>query len=216
MKSRGIIAKEGRPFIAIAFVALLAAFAFGFPAWVTVPLGILLIFTVAFFRDPHRLCPGEPNEILSPADGTIVSIRHVESDRFLESPTLKVDIFMSPFNVHVNRFPLKAEVEESIYNPGKYLNAASEKASLDNEQNALILKLEDGRRIAVNQIAGLIARRIVCRVKKGDRLGRGERFGLIRFGSRVDVHLPPDTKLTCEVGDKVFGGDTILGVLSDE
>lgn len=213
--NKNLVAAEGYPFIAVAFFLFFVALVFGFNLWITVLLFGLFVFTIAFFRNPRRPCPGEPNEVLCPADGTIVAISMVENDRFLEEPTVMISIFMSPFNVHINRAPIKATVEKTIYNPGKFLNAASEKSSLENEQNALILRMEDGRRIAVNQIAGLIARRIVCYADTGDHLDRGERFGLIRFGSRVDIHLPPDTKLTCAVGERVYGGDTIMGVLSD-
>lgn len=215
MIRRGIVAKEGYPFIAGAFLFFFIVYLLGAPCWLNFILLAFFVFTVAFFRDPNRRCSGVGNEVLCPADGTIVSIDHYEKDRFLDEPTVKISIFMSPFNVHVNRAPLAGTVENIIYNEGKYFNAKSEKASLDNEQNALIMKLKNGRRIVVNQIAGLIARRIVCRVGTGTLLGRGERFGIIRFGSRVDLHLPPDTKVLCGVGERVYAGDTIMGVITD-
>lgn len=210
---QSIIAKEGKPFIGVAALLFLFALLLDLNAILTWILFGGLVFTVAFFRDPNRLCPGGQNEILSPADGRIVSVQHVENDRFLGGPAVKVDIFMSPFNVHVNRAPLAGIVKALHYNPGRFFNAASEKASLENEQNAMTLLLDDGRRIVVNQIAGFVARRIVCRVRVGRYLERGERFGMIRFGSRVDLHLPPKTRLFCRMGERVYAGDTILGVL---
>lgn len=213
--NNNLVAKEGYPFIAFTFFIFFIALVFHFNFWITILFLAAFIFTVAFFRNPERPCPGAPNEVLCPADGTIVAISKVEEDRFLGEPALVISIFMSPFNVHINRAPVSATIEKAIYNPGKFLNAASEKSSLENEQNALILRIEDGRRIVVNQIAGLVARRIVCYVEIGDHLARGERFGMIRFGSRVDLHLPPETKLSCAVGERVYGGDTIMGVLSD-
>ena len=215
MIRRGIVAKEGRPFIAGSLLILVLANLFGAPCWLNLILLAFFIFTVAFFRDPNRRCPGVANEVLCPADGVIVAIDHYEKDRFLDEPSLKISIFMSPFNVHVNRAPLSGKVEDIIYIKGRFFNAKSEKASLDNEQNALIMKLDDGRKIVVNQIAGLIARRIVCRVGIGATLARGGRFGMIRFGSRVDLHLPPDTELLCAMGERVYAGDTIMGVISD-
>jgi phosphatidylserine decarboxylase len=210
-----MIAPEGRPFIAGAFGIFLAGWLFGAASWFTTILFGLFVFVVAFFRDPNRECPGEQNQVLCPADGRIVEIKQVEKDRFLETPTVVISIFMSPFNVHVNRAPMAGVVEKILYNPGKFFNAASEKASLLNEQSALFMKLENGQMLVANQIAGLVARRIVVRVKPGDRLARGERFGMIRFGSRVDLHLPAEAKITCAVGEQVFAGDTLLGELTD-
>jgi phosphatidylserine decarboxylase len=214
MDSRGFIAREGYPFILIALAFFMVAFVFRFNTVVTVIFFIIFIFVLAFFRDPHRPCLGTPEQILSPADGKIVAITHNENDRFLGEPTVQVGIFMSPFNVHINRAPVAGSVRDIRYNPGEYFNAASEKASLVNEQNALIMDTKWGS-IAVNQIAGFIARRIVCRIKPGAVLKRGERFGLIRFGSRVDLHLPPGTEIQVEIGDRVYGGDTILGVMKE-
>lgn len=216
MDTTGLIAKEGHPFIAVALTAFGISFVFKFPVIISVILFGFFIFTVAFFRDPDRPCPGEPNELICPADGTIVKIARHEKDRYLGTETITVEIFMSPFNVHVNRSPLAGTVEKILYNPGRFLNAASPKASMENEQSAMFLRLPDQRMIVVNQIAGFVARRIVVRVRPGDFLARGRRFGMIRFGSRVDIHLPIDTRLTCAVGDRVYAGDTILGVISDE
>ena len=210
-ENNGILAREGYPFIAIAFILFLIAAVFHFPNWLAVILFGLLVFTVAFFRNPERPGSGKPDEVLCPADGLVVKIERFDNDRFLKEPSVVVSIFMSPFNVHVNRSPLTGVVEEVIYNHGKYLNAASEKASLENEQNCLVLKSEFGPRIAFNQIAGMVARRIVCYAKPGDQLQRNQRYGMIRFGSRVDVHLPADTELTCTLSERVYAGDSILG-----
>ena len=215
MNSKNLIAREGISFITVAALLFAVTLLLGLAFFIKLIAFALLVFTVAFFRDPERSCPGEPNEVLCPADGRVVSVERIQNDRFLGGPSMKVDIFMSPFNVHVNRAPLAGTVMKIQYNKGKFLNAASEKASLENEQNALTMELPDGRKFAVNQIAGLVARRIVCRIRAGVDLARGERFGIIRFGSRVDIHLPPDTTMYCRVGDRVYAGDTILGVVSD-
>jgi len=210
-----IIAKEGRPFIAVAFIAFFIAFILDMPPVISGVLFVVLVFNIWFFRDPDRPCPGEKNDVLCPADGQIVAIDKFDNDRFLETPTVKVSIFMSPFNVHVNRAPLAGKVEKIVYNPGRFFNAKVEKASLENEQNALIMRTENDKQIVVNQIAGFIARRIVCRVDEGTDLARGERFGMIRFGSRVDIHLPPDSTILVGIGERVYAGDTIIGKMSD-
>lgn len=210
-----LIAKEGRPFIAVAFIAFFVAFIIDASFLITGILFLFLIFCIWFFRDPERPCPGGNKDVLCPADGQVVAIDHNQSDRFLEKPTVKVSIFMSPLNVHVNRAPLAGKVEKIIYNPGKFFNAKEDKASLLNEQNALIMRTDNDKLIVVNQIAGFIARRIVCRIGENTELDRGERFGMIRFGSRVDIHLPPDSKILVGIGERVYAGDTIIGKMSD-
>jgi phosphatidylserine decarboxylase len=173
----------------------------------------LTAFVCFFFRDPNRLVPDQEGAVVSPADGKILVMERVKESEFATEETLKISIFMSVFNVHVNRIPESGQVTDVVYHPGKFVSANLDKASKDNERNAVSLTLSGGQKIIVVQIAGLIARRIVCNIRKGDPLRRGERFGLIRFGSRLDVYLPPDTKPAVGVGDKVLAGTSILGYL---
>ena len=210
-KWRFPIAFEGIPFIAVAsFVTIyLAALGLGLGAWFFLAL---TLFITWFFRDPERVIPEEKGAIVSPADGKIVCVDTVNDAVGLES-ALKVSIFMTVFNVHVNRAPTAGTVTDVVYHPGKFFSANLDKASLDNERNAVFLDIGRGRKLVVVQIAGLIARRIVCKTKKGDDLRRGQRFGIIRFGSRVDCYLPLDAKLGVTVGGKVLAGASILGYL---
>ncbi|MEE9542171.1 MAG: phosphatidylserine decarboxylase family protein, partial [Thermodesulfobacteriota bacterium] len=170
----------------------------------------LALFIIWFFRDPEREIPGGDAAIVSPADGKVIIVEEVDEERFLKCRALKISVFMNVFNVHVNRAPASGRVVDIFYNPGKFFNASFDKASLLNEQNALLIEADNGKRYVANQIAGLIARRIVCRVKPGDALTRGARFGLIRFGSRLDVFLPVDVKVKVKVGEKVSAGSSIL------
>ncbi len=175
-------------------------------------LGILLsLFIAYFFRNPRREIPDLQNVILSPADGRIIHVGECREDRFLKEKALKVSIFMSLFDVHLNRAPVSGKVLERNYLPGRFLVANVEKSSLLNEQNAVILETEDRYKILLIQIAGFVARRIVCYAKAGDTLGKGEIFGLIRFGSRVDLYLPPEVKPIVRVGQHVKGGESIIG-----
>jgi phosphatidylserine decarboxylase len=175
-------------------------------------LGISLsMFIAFFFRNPKRKIPDLQNIILSPADGKIIDVGECEEERFLKERTLKVSIFMSLFNVHINRTPVSGKVIQRSYHPGKFLIANREKSSLLNEQNAFILETEDRLKILLIQIAGFIARRIVCYAKAGDTLKKGEIFGLIRFGSRVDLYLPMEVKPIVRVGQHVKGGESIIG-----
>ena len=179
--------------------------------WATGLFGGLFLFVTWFFRDPERDIPEDPTAIVSPADGKVVEIVQ-EKDPLLDKPYTRVSIFLNVFNVHVNRVPIAGKIEATRYNPGKFLNAASHKASLDNEQSAILLN--NGRvTILVKQIAGLIARRIVCWAKEGDEYERGQRYGLIRFGSRVDLFLPEGTNIKVVIGDIVSGGSSIIGHL---
>jgi phosphatidylserine decarboxylase len=175
---------------------------------------LLTFFVTYFFRDPERTIPPERNGILSPADGKVVQVEPCVEERFLKGPAIKVSVFMSVFDVHVNRNPLTGRVIDSAYSRGKFVRADLEQASLANEQNALLLENAEGVRLLVVQIAGLIARRIVCWVKKGDWVERGRRFGLICFGSRLDIYLPPTTALKVQPGQKTLAGQTVLGYLS--
>lgn len=209
------IAREGTPFIlASIFCIIIMWFAglwwAGF-RWLEFFFVPLALFTINFFRDPERVVPADKNSIVSPADGVVIKVERLKDDRFLNTEAQKISIFMNVFNVHVNRAPFSGRVCGIIYNPGRFFNASLDKASLENEQNALIMETSSGRRFAFNQIAGLIARRIVCRVKAGVSLSKGERFGMIRFGSRVDVFLPVDCRVSVKVGDKVKAGSSIIG-----
>ena len=179
--------------------------------WVTGLFVGLFLFVTWFFRDPERSLPEGPNAIVSPGDGKIVEIIS-EKDPLLDEAYTRVSIFLNVFNVHVNRVPISGKIQATRYNPGKFFNAASHKASLDNEQSAILLN--NGHvTILVKQIAGLIARRIVCWAKEGDEYQRGQRFGLIRFGSRVDIFLPEGADIKVEIGDIVSGGSSIIGYL---
>ncbi|MDA8402181.1 MAG: phosphatidylserine decarboxylase family protein [Deltaproteobacteria bacterium] len=182
---------------------------------------LFFLFSIYFFRDPER----KPDsilgggEIVSPADGKVIFLQEVFDDRFLKEKAVKVSIFMSLFNVHINRIPIGGRVEKIIYNKGKFFSANLDKASIENEFNGVILNIEDNageknKRIAFVQIAGLIARRIVCNIKEGDRVQSGSRFGLIKFGSRLDLYLPLSFKQSVKVGDRVFSGKTIIGKIS--
>lgn len=206
------IAKEGYVFIiptgVIAGLLAIASF-----YWAAGILFLLFIYVVSFFRDPERIIPQEKNAIVSPADGKVVEIVK-ENDPFLDQPYTRVSIFLNVFNVHVNRIPIAGRIAKTRYNKGKFLNAASHKASLDNEQTALLI--DNGRhKIVVKQIAGLIARRIVCWAKPNDEYQRGQRFGLIRFGSRVDIFVPENSRLVVAIGDHVAGGKNIIGYLPE-
>lgn len=206
------IAKEGFVFIAIgAALTLLGGVLLGGPA--AIPFGALTFFCLWFFRDPHRRIPQEKGALVSPADGKIVDISRTEEGRFLNKPAIKISIFLNVFNVHINRVPVAGKAIGIFYNAGRFFAANVPKASLENEQNAIVLETPAGKRIVCIQIAGLIARRIVCWTKEGSTLNRGERFGLIRFGSRVDLFLPIETEIRVSLGQKVRGGETILGIL---
>lgn len=206
------IAREGYPFILIALVPTVAAYLLGAPWWVTLPLAGLTVFVVAFFRDPERRPPDNPGAIVSPADGKVIKIDEVVEERLLGERATRICIFMNLFNVHVNRAPASGRVVKVLYNPGKFFSANLDKASLENEQNALLVETPQGRRFVFNQIAGLVARRIVCYATEGTELTRGERFGLIRFGSRLDVYIPTDCPVTVKLGDKVRAGKSVLGL----
>lgn len=206
------IAKEGFIFIGIAGNLILpAAVYLGWAGGIF--FGVLTLFCTWFFRDPERVIPDEEGVLVSPADGKIVDISSTEEGRFLKKPAIKVSIFLDIFNVHVNRSPVAGKVVGIVYNPGRFFAANVPKASLENEQNAVILETASGKKVVCIQIAGLIARRIVCWAKSGGTLHRGERFGLIRFGSRVDLYLPIETEVRVSKGQKVKGGESVIGVL---
>ncbi|GAK59320.1 phosphatidylserine decarboxylase proenzyme [Candidatus Vecturithrix granuli] len=209
------IAKEGLPFLLIPL--LLTILCLIFPqtrfGWIFWLCAVSTCCIAGFFRDPERLIPQDDNAIVSPADGKIILIQEVKYPALGADTYRQVSIFMSVFNVHVNRAPIVGTVDDVIYNPGKFFAAFEHKASLLNEQNSVILsQTRQGKtvRILVKQIAGLIARRIVCYAKPGSHFTRGERIGLIRFGSRVDLFLPLETELAVKMNDKVKGGQTII------
>jgi len=207
-----VIAREGWPFLAGAFLfSLLATFFLGW-LW-AIPFWAATLFILQFFRDPPREVPDDPRAVVSPADGRIVEVGRAQ-DPYLKRDALKISVFMNVFNVHSNRAPVDGTVRERWYFPGAFVNAALDKASLENERNALWLRTEGGADITCVQVAGLIARRILCYVSPGAALRRGERYGFIRFGSRVDVYLPPDAKARAAVGDKVYATETILAELA--
>jgi phosphatidylserine decarboxylase len=209
-QNRWPIAKEGIPFLIPA--ALLTIF-LGWMGWkVLTFLGILFtLFIAFFFRNPKRKIPSLQNVILSPADGRIIHVGECKENRFLKEKALKVSIFMSLFDVHINRAPASGRVLERSYHPGRFLMANVEKSSLLNEQNAFTLETEDRFKILLIQIAGFVARRIVCYAKAGDTLKSGEIFGMIRFGSRIDLYLPMEVKPIVRLGQHVKGGESIIG-----
>lgn len=207
-----LIAREGWTFVAIAVAAAAAVGWFVGWGW-SLPLWVIAAFVLQFFRDPPRTPPAGDHLIVAPADGRIVSVERLH-DPYLKRDALRLSVFMNVFNVHSNRSPVAGEVREVWYSAGTFLNAALDKASLDNERNAVWIRTHRGEEITCVQIAGLIARRILCYVKSGDTLQPGQRFGFIRFGSRVDVYLPADAKPRVSVGDKVAAGSSVLAELN--
>ena len=206
-----IIAREGWPFVAGSIAAAIVVHVWaGF--WWAVPLWLIAIFILQFFRDPPRTLPDDPGAVVCPADGRVVVVERTR-DPYLERDAIKVSIFMNVFNAHSNRSPVEGVVRGKWYHPGSFLNASLSKASLENERAALWLATPQGVDVTCVQVAGLIARRILCYPKEGDRLGRGERFGFIRFGSRVDVYLPLTATPRVAVGDKVYATTTALATL---
>ena len=204
------IALEGLPFLGGALVATAVAFL------VFKPLALFFLaatcFVAYFFRNPERTTPTDEKSVIAPADGRIIYVGP-GMEGHLQEEMLKISIFMSVFNVHINRAPLTGRVVDGFYRPGKFLDVRDERATFENEQQGLILEHADGSRMAVVQVAGLIARRIICYVKPGDQLIRGQRYGLIRFGSRLDVYLPKSATVKVALGDTSVAGETILGYL---
>jgi phosphatidylserine decarboxylase len=213
MNHNGFIAGEGLPFIIPLGGATLLAFVAGFQ-WISLVLLAVTLFVVWFFRNPQRNTPEKDGLVISPADGRVIRIEETTSDEQPGRTFQKISIFMNVFNVHVNRIPCSGEVRFIRYREGKFLSANRDKASALNERNTVLLRTADGREIMTIQIAGLIARRIVCWLKEGMQVSRGERFGLIRFGSRVEVFLPLGSTFLVRVGDKVRAGETPIGELT--
>lgn len=202
-----IIAREGWPFLgAAAAVSLIVTMFWG---WWSIPLWLITLFILQFFRDPARTVPQNENAVLSPADGRIVVVEKT-TDIYAGREALKISVFMNVFNVHSNRSPVEGRIDKVEYFPGKFINADLDKASVENERNAVIITTVNGQLVTCVQVAGLIARRILCYVSQGDTLRRGQRYGFIRFGSRVDVYLPVTAKPKVTVGDKVFATETVL------
>ncbi|MFT5698817.1 MAG: phosphatidylserine decarboxylase [Desulforhopalus sp.] len=206
------VAKEGYPFILYSGFCTLILCILGYQL-ATGLMFFVTTFILAFFRDPERFVSPDEDALVCPADGKIISIETVENNQFTNQKVQKVCIFMNVFNVHVNRVPFSGTVEHTLYYPGKFYSADSDKAALENEYFATVLALPGDKKIAVVQIAGLIARRIICWLEPGDLAVKGRRLGLIRFGSRVDLYLPMETELTITTGQKVRAGETIIGRL---
>ena len=205
-----IIAREGWPFLAITVIVSVAV-TLWCALW-SLPLWIITLFVLQFFRDPARQAPTQANAVIAAADGKVIVVEKAY-DEYLQREALKISVFMNVFNVHSNRSPIDGTVEKRWYHPGKFFNAALAKASMENERNALWLKTKDGQDVTCVQIAGLIARRILCYVDAGAQLHRGQRYGFIRFGSRVDIYLPLTAKPKVSLGEKVSAGATVLAEL---
>jgi phosphatidylserine decarboxylase len=212
MKNYGIpVAAEGWPFILPLAAVTPLLFIVG---WKNTGYAVLVLtlFVLFFFRDPDRTVPHGKDVVVSPADGRVIVVKDIYEPDYLKQDVKQISIFLSVFNVHVNRAPIGGTIETVKYNPGKFHVASVDKASLDNEQTAMVIS--DGKnKILVKQIAGLIARRIVCYAKPGDTIKVGERYGLIRFGSRVDLFLPKNTDLMVKVGDRIKGSRDVIGVI---
>lgn len=214
MKKDNIIVSEGYPFIVFSLVVTVFVAFLGGNWLLTILFALLTIFVICFFRNPERYFEDEEKMLISPADGKVIRIEHVELNGDYSGKFKKISIFMNVFNVHVNRLPYPGTIESIKYHEGKFFSANLDKASLDNERNEIWSRTEEGRIIGTVQIAGLIARRIVCWVKPGMILKKGDRFGLICFGSRVEIYLPDDSTVTVKLKDKVKGGQTPIGYLS--
>ena len=210
--SHPLVASEGWVHVGVAFaVALIAT---RFLHWGALPFWIGALFVLQFFRDPHRAITDAPGGVLAPADGRIVVVEKTR-DPWLDRDALKISVFMNVFNVHSNRSPVTGEVRQAWYHPGKFLNAAVDKASVENERSALWLRTERGDDVTCVQIAGLIARRVLNYARQNDRLAAGQRYGFIRFGSRVDVYLSAGARPLVSIGDKVSAGVSVLAELPE-
>lgn len=205
-----VIAREGWPFLAgIVVISLLVTI---WSPGVSIIFWLLSLFVLQFFRDPARVAPDSELAVLSPADGRIVAVEEAR-DPYADRDALKISVFMNVFNVHSNRSPVKGTVVSVKYFPGKFFNAALDKASLENERNAMVMRTPEGHVVTAVQVAGLIAKRILCYANAGQDLYAGQRYGFIRFGSRVDVYLPPGSRPRVAIGDKVRATSTVLADL---
>lgn len=205
-------APEGYPFIAFFAALAVVAFLLG-GVWIAAAPFILTLFMAFFFRDPERTVPEGDGIFVSPADGRVIQIQHVAEEHFVKGGAIEISIFMSPLNVHVNRAPCDGVVESVVHTPGKFLSAFKPEASLMNENIAMLLK-SNYYRVLVRQVAGAVARRAVCRARPGDVLKKGDRYGVIKFSSRLDVYLPEKTAVEVKLGDRVKAGETILGKIA--
>jgi len=205
-------AKEGFPFITAAVGATLLA---GWLGWTIVAVGaaVLAVFVSWFFRNPARTVPQGPRLVVAPGDGKVIAIEEEFEPRYLKDRSIRLSIFLNVFDVHINRMPCEGVVEDVHYQPGLFLVASKPDATMKNEQNAVMIKTVEGAKVLCVQVAGLIARRIVCWAAPKERAVRGQRYGLIRFGSRMDTFLPMGTAIKVTVGDRVKGGETVLGEL---
>jgi phosphatidylserine decarboxylase len=206
------IAREGWPFLAIAAAVSAAVGYLAGWGW-SIPLWLVTLFILQFFRDPARELPSDPQAVVSPADGRVVVVGKAR-DPYRDCEALKISVFMNVFNVHSNRSPVDGVISEVVYHHGSFVNASLDKASIENERNALLITTTAGRDVTCVQVAGLIARRILCYVGAGASLTRGQRYGFIRFGSRVDVYLPLDAEPRAAIGDKVYASETVLARLA--
>lgn len=207
------IVREGWPFVAGTAGATLLAGALGWTAPAAI-LGAAAVFTGWFFRNPHRVAPRLPNVVVAPGDGRVLAIDREFEPRFLKDQAIRISVFLNVFDVHVNRIPCDGMVEDVVYQPGAFLIASRSDATLRNEQNAMMIRHPGGAKVLCAQVAGLIARRIVCWVSPGDQVACGERYGLIRFGSRMDTFLPLTAAVKIRVGQRVKGGETVLAELA--
>lgn len=214
IENRLPVAREGLPFIFTGLIITIIIFILGIIS-IAILFGLITLFTIWFFRDPDRTSSVAEDAVLSPADGTVIDISHLEDagDRGVGSPAIKISIFMSVFNVHVNRIPVRGKISGIKYNPGRFFSANLDKASEQNENNRITLDTWNGHRVVFVQIAGLIARRIACWVKENDPVDAGQRFGLIRFGSRVDIYLPAGSSINLRLKERVKAGQTVMGYL---
>jgi len=208
------VAKEGLPFIALAALLTLVAALLAWPKMALL-LSLVTLFVVYFFRDPERIITTHDDKtILCPADGRVIGVDRIDECPFIAGKTMRISVFMNVFNVHVNRAACAGRVEKVLHKPGMFFAADDKKAALENESCTTVLRLPSGQEVAMVQIAGLIARRIVCWLQEGDEIKAGERFGLIRFGSRVDIYLPDDSQVKVFPGRKVKAGETVLAFLA--
>lgn len=203
------LAREGWFYIALTLVAAILT-TLVFPLAVASLFWVIFVFVLQFFRDPYRSIPQEEGVIVSPADGKVIFTGIVD-DPYIDRKAFKISVFMNVFSVHSNRAPFAGKVKQIWYNPGLFVNAALDKASQENERNAIWLQSDDGKDVVSVQVAGLVARRILCYVESGDQLERGQRYGFIRFGSRVDLFLPEDFSIQVALGDNVSSGSSVLG-----
>ncbi len=203
------IAREGFPFILFSGYATLILALLQYSAATLIGL-VCTVFVTAFFRNPSRIPPEESNAVVCPADGKVILVQEQFDDRFLQQQVVRISIFMNVFNVHVNRIPFPGTVKRVLFKAGRFYSADKDKAALHNEYCAMVVETAAGKQYGVVQIAGLIARRIVCWAEKEDQVKAGQRYGLIRFGSRVDIYLPQGSEVVVKLGQKVRAGETVL------